>query len=176
MSAIQALKAAHDAGVRMGIDGEALTLDADGAPSAYLLNLLAHHKAGVIALLRPGNDGWSAFDWLAYFDERAGIAEHNGGLSREQAETRAFTCCVVEWRNRNPVRSPPGRCVGCGQGERDFDSLLPFGTEAAGIAWLHPRCRQAWQTGRTAEAVASLTKLGIPYRGRTDDKQANHCI
>ena len=50
-----------------------LMLDADAAPSPQLLNLLAHHKAGVIALLRPENDGWSAYDWLAYFDERAGI-------------------------------------------------------------------------------------------------------
>jgi hypothetical protein len=141
-------------------------LDADAAPSPQLLNLLAHHKAGMIALLRPENDGWSPYDWLAYFDERAGIAEHDGGLSREQAEAHAFTCCVVEWRNRNPVRSPPGRCVGCGQAERAFDSLLPFGGETAGIAWLHPRCWQAWQTGRIADAVASLTKMGIT--GRTN--------
>ena len=32
MSAVQALKAARDAGVRIGVDGDALTLDADAAP------------------------------------------------------------------------------------------------------------------------------------------------
>jgi hypothetical protein len=28
-----------------------------------------------MALLRRGNDGWSAEDWKVFFDERAGIAE-----------------------------------------------------------------------------------------------------
>ena len=46
--------------------------------------------------------------------ERAGIAEFDGGLPRAEAETRAFECCVVEWLNRNPVCSPPGRCLDCG--------------------------------------------------------------
>lgn len=70
MSAIQALKAARDAGVRIGVDGDALTLDAAAAPPAAVLALLSHHKAGVIALLRTGSDGWSGEDWRAWFDER----------------------------------------------------------------------------------------------------------
>jgi hypothetical protein len=49
MSAVQALKAARAAGVRLGIDGEDLTLEADAAPRP---------KTGVIALLRQGRDGW----------------------------------------------------------------------------------------------------------------------
>lgn len=107
MSAVQALKAARDAGVRIGIDGDALTLDADAAPPPAVLDLLARHKAQVIALLRPGGDGWSGEDWRALFDERAAIAEFDGGLPRDQAEVRAFACCLAEWLNRNPVRSPP---------------------------------------------------------------------
>ena len=110
MSAVHALKLARAAGVRIGIDGDALTLDADAAPPPAVLDLLARHKAQVIALLRPGGDGWSGEDWRAFFDERAGIAEFDGGLPRDQAEARAFACCVAEWLNRNPVRSPPGRC------------------------------------------------------------------
>ncbi len=43
-----------------------------------------------------------AEDWRALFDERAGIAEHNGGLARADAERRAFECCVMEWLWRNP--------------------------------------------------------------------------
>ena len=113
-------------------------------PPAAVLDLLSRHKAGIVALLRTGSDGWSAEDWRAFFDERAGIAEFDGGLPRAQAEARAFACCVAEWLNRNPVRSPPGRCLGCGGGEHAHDPLLPFGTEPTGHAWLHSRCWPAW--------------------------------
>src|SRR4051812_32064931 len=123
MSAVQALQAARDAGVRLGIDGETLTLEADAAPPPDVLDLVARHKADVVALLRKGDDGWSGEDWRACFDERAGIAEFEGGMPRDQGEARAFACCATEWRNRNPVRSPPGRCLGCGAGDRVTDPL-----------------------------------------------------
>lgn len=161
MSAAEALKAARAAGVRLGIDGDALTLEAATAPPPTVLDLLARYKAGIVALLRPANDGWSGQDWLAFFDERAGIAEFDGGLSREQAEPRAFAACVVEWLTRNPARSPSGRCLGCGGSEHAHDKLLPFGTEATGHAWLHSRCWPAWHAARKAEAIAALAAMGI---------------
>jgi hypothetical protein len=153
MSAAEALKAARDAGIRLGIDGDALTLEADAAPPTALLDLLSRQKAGIIALLRP------AHDWLAFFDERAGIAEFNGGLPRADAEVRAFACCVVEWLNRNPVRSSPGRCLGCGGKEHAHDPLLPFGTESSGHAWLHSR----W-------AEISASKVAAKYRMTSPDR------
>jgi hypothetical protein len=52
------------------------------------------HKAGVVALLRPGEDGWSA-EWQAFYDEGAAIAQFDGGLPRAQAETHAFACWVA---------------------------------------------------------------------------------
>jgi len=161
MSAIHALKAARDAGVRIDVDGDVLMLDADAAPPAAVLNLLSHHKAGVMALLRTGSDGWSGEDWWAYFDERTGTAECAGGLPRDQAEARAFACCVAEWLNRNPVRSPPGRCLGCGKAEHGQDPLLPFGTEPTDHAWLHSRCWPAWHASRKAEAVSALAAIEI---------------
>jgi hypothetical protein len=131
-------------------------------PASFgMLELLARHKAGIIALLREGKDGWSGEDWLAYFDERAGIAEFDGGLARDQAETRAFDCCVVEWLNRNPVRSPPGRCLGCEGSEHAHDKLLPFGTEQTGHARLHSCRWPAWQAARKAEAIDALAAIGI---------------
>ena len=90
MSAVQALKAARDAGVRIGIDGDALTLEADAAPPPEVLDQLRRHKAGIIALLRPTGGCWSEENWQAYFDERAGIREFDGGLSRGEAEERAL--------------------------------------------------------------------------------------
>jgi hypothetical protein len=160
MSAIRALKAARAAGVRLGIDGDDLTLEADAAPPPDVLDVLARQKLGVIALLRVGSDGLSGEDWRAFFDERAAIAEFDGGLPREQAEARAHACCVAEWLNRNPVRSSPDSCLRCGEAEQDHDALLPFGTESTGHAWLHSHCWSAWYAGRLAVAAAALSSMG----------------
>jgi hypothetical protein len=97
-----------------------------------------------------------AEDWQVFFDERAAIAEFDGGLPRAQAEARAFAICVAEWLNRNPVRSPPGCCFGCGGRDHAHDPLL--NTEHT---WLHSRCWPAWYEGRKAEAVAALARIGI---------------
>ena len=64
-----------------------------------------------------GRADWTAEDWRARFDERAGFLEHDGGLLRVQAEVQAFQCCLVEWLNRNPSSSPAGRCAWCGKSE-----------------------------------------------------------
>jgi hypothetical protein len=143
-----------------------------------MLDLLSRHKAGIVALLRPVN-GWSGEDWLAFFDERAGIGEFDGGLARAEAEASAFVCCVVEWLNRNPVRSLSGRCIGCGEAEHAHDPLLPFGTESSGHAWLHSGCSLAWRRARKAGAVTALAAMGIfqprPHSDREhcDDAQAS---
>ena len=157
MSAVEALKAARAAGVELALDGDDLALSAASAPPAAVLDALSRHKAEIVALLRPGRDGWSGEDWQVYFDERAGIAEFDGGLPRAEAEAQAFECCVVEWLNRNPVCSPPGRCLGCGGSEDAHDKLLPYGTEQTGHAWLHSRCWEAWHANRKAKAVAVLS-------------------
>jgi hypothetical protein len=82
MSAVEALKAARAAGIDLALDGDDLVLSAASAPPPGVLDALSRHKAEVVALLRPGRDGWSGEDWLAFFDERAGIAEFDGGLPR----------------------------------------------------------------------------------------------
>jgi hypothetical protein len=96
MSAAEALKKARAAGIRLGIDGDDLALEASAPPPAEVLDLLARHKADIVTLLRPGNDGWSGEDWREFFEERAGIAEFDGGLPRDQAEARAFSFCMGE--------------------------------------------------------------------------------
>jgi len=161
MNAAEALRTARAAGIELGIDGDDLVLEASAPPTAAILDLLSSHKASIVALLRPRRDGWSADDWQAYFDERAGIVEFDGGLPRSEAEARAFACCMVEWLNRNFERSPPGHCLACGGGDHAHDALLPFGIEPTGHAWLHSRCWPAWHAGRKAEAVAALVAMGI---------------
>ena len=161
MSAMEALKAARAAGVDVVLQGDDLTLEASSPPSEAVMAALSENKTGIVALLRPGDDGWNAEDWQVYFDERAGIAEFDGGLSRAEAEAQAFACCVSEWINRNPQPSSPGRCLACHGGDSTNDPLLPFGTDTHGHAWLHSRCWKGWHDVRKEAAIAALTVMGI---------------
>jgi hypothetical protein len=137
MSAAESLKAARAAGIYLGIDSDDLVLEASLLPPAAVLDALSRHKAEIMALLRSAKDGWSVEDWQVFFDERAGIAEFDGGLPRLEAEARAVACCVAEWLNRNPERLPLGRCLGCGGSE-------------------HAR-----HAARKADAIAALAAMGI---------------
>jgi hypothetical protein len=133
----------------------------DAGVAAEVAAPVAPEKFGVIALLRIGRDGWSGEDWRAFFDERAGIAEFDGGLPRQQAEARAFMCCVADWLNRNPVRSSADRCLRCGEAEQDHDALCAVRNRIhrlrlAAFALLVGLVRR-----QHAEAVAALAAIGI---------------
>lgn len=54
MSAAEALKLARAADIQVGMDGDALALEASAPPPAEVLDLLARHKADILTLLRPG--------------------------------------------------------------------------------------------------------------------------
>jgi len=101
MSAAEALMAARDAGISVGIDGDDLVLEASAPPPPALLDLLSRHKAGILILLRAASDSWSAADWQVLFDERAAIAEFDGGLRRCEAEALAFQECAAAWNGRH---------------------------------------------------------------------------
>ena len=174
MSATEALKVASDAGIKLRLDGADLVIEASARPPAPVLDLLSRHKPRIVALLRAGLDCWKADDWRVFFDERAGIAEFDGGLPRAEAETRSFSCCVAEWLNRNPASSLPGRCLGCGGRDHTDDPLRPYGREHSGHAWLHSRCWMAWSVTREAEAVAALAAMGI-HKPRTRDEEKQVC-
>ena len=57
MTAPEALRAAWSAGVKIGLDGDDLVLEASAPPPAAVLDALSRHKSGVVALLRPANGG-----------------------------------------------------------------------------------------------------------------------
>jgi len=161
MTTVEALRAARAAGVDIVLHGDDLVLEASSPPPDAILDALSRKKAGIIALLRPGEDGWSAEDWQEFFDERAGIAGFDGGLPRSEAEAQAFACCVAEWMNRHPQTSSPNGCLACGGGNIANDPLLSFGTESHDHAWLHSRCWAGWHQARQAEAVTALVAMGI---------------
>jgi hypothetical protein len=170
MTAADALHAARSANVHVRLEGSDLVLRVRTPPPAALLDALKRHKLGIVALLRRAKSNWTAADWEAFFHERAGIAEHNGGLGRPEAEALAFEHCVVEWLMRHPVRSNPGICVSCGRAEDEQGMVLPFGIEATGHAWLHFDCWPAWCAQRKTEAIAALASMGIS----TPSGQVNH--
>jgi len=161
MKAADALRMARAAGVEIALDGDDLVLEAFSPPPEPVLDALSRSKAGIVALLRLSDDGWSADDWQVYFDERAGIAEFDGGLSRPEAEARAFACCVSEWMNCHPAISSPERCLACGGVDRPGDPLMPHGTATCGHAWLHSTCWPGWHGIRKAEAIDALEAMGI---------------
>jgi hypothetical protein len=158
MSAAAALKAARDAGIELGVDGDDLLLEAVSEPPAATIEALSRHKAEIVELLRPNMDGWSAEDWQLFFEERAAVAEFDGGLPRDKAEVQAFECCVVKWLDLNPAPSAPGHCACCGRSESH--APVPFGTPET-HTWLHRQCWSEWQKTRRAQAKEALTRMGI---------------
>jgi hypothetical protein len=122
------------------------------------------NEASISAPLRSSSNGWTVQDWQAFFDERAATAEIDNGMSRIRAEEFAYARCIVEWLNRNPVRSTPGLCVWCGGQEMHGAPILPFGVTPHGHTWLHGECWKAWYDDRRGHARAALSQLGICER------------
>jgi hypothetical protein len=164
MIAANVVMAARAAGMQIGVKGNDLLLKAPAAPSPTMLELLSRNKPAILFWLRPTDDGWTAEEWHTFFHERSGIAEFDGGLSRQLADAQAFSCCVSEWLNRNPVSSSPEQCLGCAGDEQPHNPLLPFDVENPGYAWLHPACWSQWLKNRRAQAGAALRNMGIRCR------------
>lgn len=161
MSATEAVRLAQENGIRLRVSGNDLILEADREPAATVLDALKCHKTEVVTIVASGRYTWGAEDWQAFFDERAGIAEFDGGQSRADAEAIAFECCIIEWLNRHPDRSDPDRCAWCGQPDHNEHAIVPFCTGNLGCTWLHPECWHDWHAMRKADAVAALLAMGI---------------
>ena len=111
MSPTEVIERAAEGGVLVALSPSG-RISAKGVQSAIdrWLPAIRQNKDAIIRLLRPGGDGWSAGEWQAFFDERAGITEFDGGLSRARAEGRALEWCLAEWLIRNPAYSSPNGC------------------------------------------------------------------
>jgi hypothetical protein len=83
-----AIASALAAGITVRVNGERLVLSAPQRPDDRLLEELRREKPAIMAHLRE-LAVWKEEDWQALFDERAGIMEYDGGLSRAEAEERA---------------------------------------------------------------------------------------
>lgn len=161
MSAAQVLREARAVGIHLAVEGEDLLLEASAPPPSAVLEALSRHKNEILAMLRRGHNRWSTEDWRLFFEERAAIAEFDGGLPRNKAEAQAFECCIVEWLNRNPASSKPGRCAWCGRSESQDAIVLPFGTEPGIHVWLHAQRWTEWQKMRRSHAEETLNQMDL---------------
>jgi len=88
VSAAALVRRAIDAGIVLRVRGERLLLSGDSRPNEDLLQTLRTEKPAVLAYLR-GLALRTEEDWSAFYDERAGIMEFDGGLPRTEAEAKA---------------------------------------------------------------------------------------
>jgi hypothetical protein len=161
MRAVEALRLAEENGVRLGVAGADLILDADREPAPRVLEAIQRHKVGIVALLTAAKGDWTAEDWRVFYDERADIAEFDGGQTRADAEALAFERCIVEWLNRHLEHSDPDRCAWCEKPDRDTHTVVPFGTENHGHTWVHPECWNDWHERRVRQATEALSEFGL---------------
>ena len=167
MSAVEVLRLAQENGIRLGVVGADLILDAAREPEPDVLEALRRNKAAIVALLGADRDEWSAKDWKAFYDERTGIAEFDGRQSRADAEAIAFECCIVEWLDRHPECSNPDRCAWCGEPYRDGNAVVPFGVDSGGHTWLHPECWSDWRQDRRERAQRALQGMCLDISSET---------
>lgn len=93
--------------------------------------------------------------WRELFEERAAIREHDGGMSRAEAEAGALDDLARRWRALHPVASSSdATCVHCGKPEPDLPVLARDGR-----AWLHRQCWPALDATRQAQAVRAVRDL-----------------
>ncbi len=172
MSAAAILEEAYRHGFDLWADNDNLVVEADPPIPDGLLEMLRAHKGQLLAVLPDRSNGWQPEDWHELFNERAGFAEYEAGLSRTEAERQAFDCCMAEWLNRHPAGSIPDRCAWCrAEDSAPGSVILPFGTQPARHIWLHASCWQPWFSARQALARAVLHRMGLPVlnAGRQSD-------
>ena len=103
-------------------------------------------------------------DWQAFYDERAGIAEFDGKVSRLKAEGLAYECCVVEWLNDITKLLPLVNALVADNPIDPTTSLCPL-ERTITLGFI----RSAGQHGmkaRRSQAIVALRVMGI---ARSDD-------
>jgi hypothetical protein len=93
--------------------------------------------------------------WRALFEERAAIREHDGVVSRAEAEAGALGDLAAQWRYEHPLpASGDTVCAYCGNVEPDTRVLA-----RSGHAWLHRACWGPMHARRRDEAEAAVRQM-----------------
>jgi hypothetical protein len=91
MSAAEALRAAHAAGVRITVAGKDLILAASSEPPSAVLVLLSQHKAEIIRILRPPSHCYGCREV-----DRAGEPLLPFGIE-DTGHAWLHSCCWPDW-------------------------------------------------------------------------------
>jgi hypothetical protein len=160
-AALDLLEQARRYGVEIRAKGDKLKLKAPKAPPPDLLERLRASKPAILAALSEPAPAWSADNWRVFFDERAGIAEFDGGLSRQEAEALAYETCLMHWVNTSPPdHAKDGTCPCCGK-EIIGNAGIPVLRPPGGNIWLHEGCHSRWLLRRRTEAKKTLIAMSI---------------
>jgi hypothetical protein len=147
-------------GVVVSRSGKQLVLD---GPEALITDgLIDRVRALKSEILRNLEVGDSE-DWETFFNERAGIAQREGSISRSEAETVAFVECVHHWLAMHPPASCSLElCAYCRhtKGEVGRD-CIPFLRGRDDHFWLHHKCISGFRAARNREAELFLRKIGL---------------
>jgi hypothetical protein len=168
MNALMALDAAQAAGVTVKVDGNGLLLEAPVAPPAQVIEALGRHKTEILKLLGATENGWEHEDWRAYFDERAAIAEYDGGFTRSDADLCAFEDCIDHWLAVHPpIPRRADSCLHCelAISAEELTNVRVAGSGGA-VKLVHRECAPRWFVLRRLEARRALSWLLAQSRWR----------
>jgi hypothetical protein len=141
------------------------TPDAEPGPEAVAMSQKSQGGASAepaepVAMSQMSQQGTASCEseaerWRDLFEERAAIREHDGGLSRTDAEAEALADLARRWRSENPLpASDSTACAHCGKRGPDTPVLA-----RGGHAWLHKACWGPMDAARQREALAKLQAL-----------------
>jgi hypothetical protein len=172
----------------MTITANGSQLSVHGPDPAFTGELIARIRASkdeLLELLRRAEASrWRAHDWHTYFEERAAIREHDGGLTRREAEHLAFDDTLTQWLRLNPpLLSYRGSgCIHCGAPSEHSNTLVPVVTGGSRV-WVHDWCWTSWTAALRQEARKAMLEMGIsnslrdgssPGRGRHAAKRSRN--
>jgi hypothetical protein len=110
-----------------------------------------HPPPDAIEAERPAEH--EAERWRHDFEERSAIREHDGGLSRVEAEASALADLAQQWRSENPLpASDRAACCHCGKPNPCTPVLA-----RNGHAWMHARCWPPLNSAREKLAREAIT-------------------
>ena len=181
MNAAETLAAAQAAGVRLGVDGMGLLIEADSEPPSELLNALRRDKPEILALLRTHDTGEvSPPATTAESPKLHGlsIAELEEAAGEDWAEVRddpavleALAHAVVTRRQRELGECPPHwtercECAGCG-----LVFLWPGSpARVLGCPWCFNRAE-----GHPIPGAVTVTCCTCRHFRRIDHPHLGHC-
>jgi hypothetical protein len=101
---------------------------------------------------------WTPEDWRVYYLERAAIREYDGGLTRAEADRRAWRETANRWWHEHGFRAPTGICCGCAKPVSLAEAIpLPHEQRAH-----NADCVAAFGRRWLKEAAEALAQFGIP--------------